>query len=298
MAECTSETDTEECAICLSCFKQPKKINCGHKFCFLCLVKHVQKLAKNNLFSCPLCREEIKVPDGGVKEFTSAETEISHSGTNKKLIQQCDDCKCLDNAKVGCKNCSQVEQNSSGTSNETVPICSDKALHGMGRIPGSISSNVSSVSQGTTSLNIASSSVDTFNSNVGPVVKATFNLNDIFMNERCEGPRVSINGLMWYIEVEERSDKGVICVQLFLENALKPPYKSTKGSCSCIFKLDNRLDDGNSVVKQRDVKFLIRQISRIRKEEVEWNLLKDPHNGFQDIDHNFTIQYKILTIDI
>ena len=54
-----------ECPVCLDIFgsdlnhiKAPKILNCGHTICRECL-ENLNKNAKNNYFSCPICKKEI-----------------------------------------------------------------------------------------------------------------------------------------------------------------------------------------------------------------------------------------------
>ncbi|KAK6172541.1 hypothetical protein SNE40_016175 [Patella caerulea] len=59
------------CSICLNNFTKPKIIDCFHTFCEACLHDYVIRRAQYNRFPCPLCRKSIRVPNGGVKEFSN-----------------------------------------------------------------------------------------------------------------------------------------------------------------------------------------------------------------------------------
>ncbi|XP_050416638.1 uncharacterized protein LOC126830314 [Patella vulgata] len=59
------------CSICLNHFTKPKIIDCFHTFCESCLYDYVIRRAQYNRFPCPLCRKSIRVPNGGVKEFST-----------------------------------------------------------------------------------------------------------------------------------------------------------------------------------------------------------------------------------
>ncbi|KAK6190404.1 hypothetical protein SNE40_002283 [Patella caerulea] len=66
-----NEHNNTSCSICLNEFNKPKIIDCHHTFCESCLTDYVAKAVTNNQFLCPLCRKEITVPDGGVKDFSA-----------------------------------------------------------------------------------------------------------------------------------------------------------------------------------------------------------------------------------
>ena len=55
------------CPVCYQLFKNPKYIPCYHSYCEGCL----EKMQIQSKIICPECREEAKVPAGGVKELPS-----------------------------------------------------------------------------------------------------------------------------------------------------------------------------------------------------------------------------------
>ncbi|XP_048240925.1 tripartite motif-containing protein 3-like [Haliotis rufescens] len=57
------------CTICLDLFNDPKILPCFHTFCKGCLWSHVLNTVKLQRFPCPLCRTEIRLPEGGVDHF-------------------------------------------------------------------------------------------------------------------------------------------------------------------------------------------------------------------------------------
>ncbi|ESO82135.1 hypothetical protein LOTGIDRAFT_135199, partial [Lottia gigantea] len=59
------------CSICLEIFQNPRLISCHHSFCFKCLDDFIRNTSKNDKFNCPVCRKEVKVPPGGVGEFSA-----------------------------------------------------------------------------------------------------------------------------------------------------------------------------------------------------------------------------------
>ncbi|KAK6186978.1 hypothetical protein SNE40_006232 [Patella caerulea] len=116
------------CSICLDDFRKPKIIDCHHTYCEHCLEDYVQKFAKNNRFLCPLCREEINIPVGGVKKFTSnIYIEEKSVGSNK--IQQCDVCikvpsefKCAECEQYLCNSCKTNHVLNAHKHNENVNV--------------------------------------------------------------------------------------------------------------------------------------------------------------------------------
>lgn len=50
-----SPSDNEKCSICLQPFNLPVKLECTHRFCFLCVKNIIEKTFQNK---CPLCRRD------------------------------------------------------------------------------------------------------------------------------------------------------------------------------------------------------------------------------------------------
>ncbi|XP_050416641.1 E3 ubiquitin-protein ligase TRIM71-like [Patella vulgata] len=108
------KTDNNNCSICLNDFTEPKTIECGHEFCVKCLEDYVSKVGKDNRFPCPLCREDVTIPDGGIDTLPSS---ISGVNTENEPIKSpspnCEACKknakskfhCLDCKKCLCASC-------------------------------------------------------------------------------------------------------------------------------------------------------------------------------------------------
>ena len=49
------------CTICFGTFKDPRKLSCGHSFCFLCLLDYAKP--RDKVLDCPICRRNIDRPD-------------------------------------------------------------------------------------------------------------------------------------------------------------------------------------------------------------------------------------------
>ena len=60
------------CAICQEHYTEPKVLPCLHYYCKKCILKQALRTSKDEPFSCPECRSETKLPDGGVDELKSA----------------------------------------------------------------------------------------------------------------------------------------------------------------------------------------------------------------------------------
>ncbi|EDO41454.1 predicted protein, partial [Nematostella vectensis] len=56
------------CPICLDEFKEPKTLSCMHDLCRKCL-EDMAARESSRVIRCPLCRSEIDIPRGGVKNL-------------------------------------------------------------------------------------------------------------------------------------------------------------------------------------------------------------------------------------
>ncbi|XP_055959061.1 E3 ubiquitin-protein ligase TRIM56-like [Patella vulgata] len=95
------QTDKINCSICLNDFTEPKTIECGHGFCLKCLEDYITKVGKDNRFPCPLCRQDVTIPVGGIKNLSST-TEIE---SIKRTTTKCDVCKRKVESKFNCLDC-------------------------------------------------------------------------------------------------------------------------------------------------------------------------------------------------
>ena len=117
-----SLTMLTNCPLCLTTIRKPKALPCLHTFCFQCL-KDFAKSRKQ--FTCPICREKVKMPANGVEGFKNnflmntiieqkkktyeSEKAPSCASCNSKInvlhVYRCFDCK-----QSLCENCSASHQ--------------------------------------------------------------------------------------------------------------------------------------------------------------------------------------------
>ena len=79
MARSTSLYEQLTCSVCLECYKDPRTLPCHHSFCRVCL-DNVKAPISDEEFEeagqptimCPVCRNSIILPPGGVKELPAA----------------------------------------------------------------------------------------------------------------------------------------------------------------------------------------------------------------------------------
>ena len=107
-----SEPGVVECPVCLESMltKNPRILNCGHSFCMPC----IQKISDKDPITCPICREETKLPNEGVEGLPKNDklqnTTKNHCGPclrhNKQVTatHTCD--KCPD--KLICGSCVEM----------------------------------------------------------------------------------------------------------------------------------------------------------------------------------------------
>ena len=60
------------CAVCQEHYTDPKILPCLHYYCKQCILRLALRTGKNEPFSCPECRRDTTLPEGGVEELKSA----------------------------------------------------------------------------------------------------------------------------------------------------------------------------------------------------------------------------------
>ena len=60
------------CAICHEHYTEPKLLPCLHYYCKKCVLQLALRTASNKPFSCPECRKDTTLPEGGVDELKTA----------------------------------------------------------------------------------------------------------------------------------------------------------------------------------------------------------------------------------
>ena len=108
------------CGVCQEHYTDPKILPCLHYYCKQCILRLALKTGKNKPFSCPECRKDTTLPEGGVEELKSAffiNRLKSMYAKHKKALSkqvQCEMCTnpealadafCRQCDKFACKNC-------------------------------------------------------------------------------------------------------------------------------------------------------------------------------------------------
>ena len=111
------------CGICQEHYTDPKILPCLHYYCKQCILRLALRTGKNKPFSCPECRKDTTLPEGGVEELKSAffiNCLKSMYAKHKKALSkqvQCEMCTntealadafCRQCDKFACKNCVQL----------------------------------------------------------------------------------------------------------------------------------------------------------------------------------------------
>ena len=105
--------DQLTCAICLHTYNNPRVLPCLHVFCEDCLGRLVLRDAANLTATCPNCRRETQLPQGGMADLAAA-FYVNHlfevRDTLKKVTDpnktQCEKCG-ESEAKGYCRNCGE-----------------------------------------------------------------------------------------------------------------------------------------------------------------------------------------------
>ena len=108
------------CAVCQEHYTDPKILPCLHYYCKQCILRLALRTGKDKPFSCPECRKDTTLPEGGVEELKSAffinrlkSMYVKHKKALSKQVQ-CEICTnpealaeafCRQCDKFACKNC-------------------------------------------------------------------------------------------------------------------------------------------------------------------------------------------------
>jgi len=110
-------TDWTTCPICLEVFDNPKSLPCIHGFCLKCLEQHFRDKMPGDEVPCPLCRKEFQIPPDGL-------CGLQHHF----FIQQLVDARNVSSKstdEVPCQACSEVKEQSEGSSPAATMYCVD-----------------------------------------------------------------------------------------------------------------------------------------------------------------------------
>jgi len=94
-----------ECAICADDLTDARVLPCVHTFCLKCIDKWSQNKQPGEKISCPICREEFEIPEGGTDAlpkncFVDKLLEVKKLSTLAQGEMVCDVC-CDDKGKSG-----------------------------------------------------------------------------------------------------------------------------------------------------------------------------------------------------
>ena len=101
------------CAICQEHYTDPKILPCLHYYCKQCILKLALRTATNQPISCPECRKETTLPEGGVEELKTAffinrfKSKVSAlERVHGKVEVKCEECTDSgDRAEAFCRQC-------------------------------------------------------------------------------------------------------------------------------------------------------------------------------------------------
>ncbi|XP_078496996.1 RING finger protein 223-like [Lissotriton helveticus] len=81
-----------ECPVCFSAydnvFKAPLVLPCAHTFCLECLSRICIFKKESEVFSCPLCRGPVPVPQGGAPKLPANQAVLAQFPSWKQRLQE------------------------------------------------------------------------------------------------------------------------------------------------------------------------------------------------------------------
>ena len=101
------------CAVCQEHYTEPKILPCLHYYCKKCILKLALRTGSKQPFSCPECREETTLPEGGVDQLKTA-FFVNRFKSNFSVLQRvhgkvevmCEECtESGDKAEAFCRQC-------------------------------------------------------------------------------------------------------------------------------------------------------------------------------------------------
>ena len=101
------------CAICQEHYTEPKLLPCLHYYCKKCVLQLALRTASNKPFSCPECRKETTLPEGGVDSLKTAffinrfkSNYYALERVHGKVEVKCEMCAdSMDTAEAFCRQC-------------------------------------------------------------------------------------------------------------------------------------------------------------------------------------------------
>ncbi len=100
------------CSVCQKLYTEPKVLPCLHYYCKKCVLRLALMTAPQKPFSCPECRKETTLPEGGVEELKTAffinRLKSNFSALEKvhgKFEVQCEGCTSSYKAEAFCRHC-------------------------------------------------------------------------------------------------------------------------------------------------------------------------------------------------
>ncbi|XP_069097460.1 RING finger protein 223-like [Pleurodeles waltl] len=104
-----------ECPVCFSAydnvFKAPLILPCAHTFCLECLARICIFKKESEVFSCPLCRGPVPIPQGGVPKLPANQTVLAQFLPWKQCPQEV----WVEGSKLCCKKTTSMEFMPTGT---------------------------------------------------------------------------------------------------------------------------------------------------------------------------------------
>ena len=101
------------CAVCQEHYTEPKILPCLHYYCKKCILKLALRTGSKQAFSCPECREETTLPEGGADQLKTA-FFVNRFKSNFSVLQRvhgkvevmCEECtESGDKAEAFCRQC-------------------------------------------------------------------------------------------------------------------------------------------------------------------------------------------------